>query len=139
MEENAFLSNYYPCLIRDMDFPELIYCSVLAAFQAAKTKNPEIRKKFMGIPAAAAKELGYKLKLREDWAEVKEQYMENYLREKFHDQSLHLKLMKISELIVDHSSASDTFWGVDGYVGENKLGFMLERLKTEYLQKYWPW
>lgn len=129
-----FLSNFYPCLIIDRNFPDLIYHSVEAAFQATKTLDKEERRPFTYIDASQAKMRGRHLKLRDDWEQVKDSTMEYYCRQKFSNPILRAKLMAVTEPIVEDNWWHDTYWGRCNGIGENKLGQILTKIRKEALQ-----
>jgi ribA/ribD-fused uncharacterized protein len=127
--DNRFLSNFQPCKV---EFEELEYGSVEHAYQAAKCITQKERKQFLGITAKEAKALGKKVKLREDWEQVKIDVMRSLLEQKFKSGSVlagHLILTGNQEL-VEGNWWGDTFWGVCNGKGENWLGkLLMERRK----------
>lgn len=127
--EYEFLSNFYPCRIVDKDYPELIYSSVEAAYQANKTKSKAERSKFVSLLPGKAKRLGKKLVLRADWDSVKDSIMEYYLVQKFSSPELRARLKNVSEPIVEDNYWNDTYWGICNGVGLNKLGKLLEKVR----------
>jgi predicted NAD-dependent protein-ADP-ribosyltransferase YbiA (DUF1768 family) len=66
--EYNFLSNFHPTKI---EYENMIFNSVEAAFQAAKTKSLRERTEFLNLNPSEAKRLGRRIKLRDDWEEVK--------------------------------------------------------------------
>ena len=131
--EYAFLSNFYPCNIVDRDYQGIIYKSVEAAFQAAKSKEEKIRREFSSLPPNIAKQKGRRLNLHPDWEAEKDSVMEYYCRQKFSDPVLRRKLMAVTEPIVEDNWWHDTYWGVCRGVGENKLGQILSKIREEAL------
>ena len=125
----AFLSNFYPCIV---NFEEQTFCSVEAAYQAAKTTDKESRAKFQCVRAGEAKSMGRQLQLREGWEGMKEDIMLTLLREKFSSSSLRRQLLETgAEELVEGNYWGDTFWGVYRGKGENKLGRLLMQVRGE--------
>lgn len=88
--EYAWLSDSWPAPVKldDMQFP-----NVEAAFQAAKTLDPEVRAKIASLPTPEqAKEMGHHIMVRPDWDNVKSSIMQDLLRQKFGNQELRQKL-----------------------------------------------
>ena len=76
----AFLSNMAPCA---MEYEGMRYRSVEAAFQAAKTLDPDERVPFTQMDGRQAKGSGHELVLRPDWGQVKGDIMLQLVRYKF--------------------------------------------------------
>ena len=129
--EFFFLSNFYSVTLHDIDFPEITYSSVEAAFQAAKTLNQEERRRFSSIAPGDAKRLGRRVTLRPDWETIKVSVMEAYLRQKFADTQLARRLAAVQEPIVEENTWGDRYWGVCRGTGRNELGKLLEKIKKE--------
>ena len=129
-----FLSNFYPCLIVDRNYPDLIYNSVEAAFQATKTLNREERKSLTHIDPSQARMRRRNLKLREDWENIKDSVMTYYCRQKFSDPELRRKLIAVDKPIVEDNFWKDRYWGVYNGTGQNKLGKILTKIRKEALQ-----
>ena len=134
----AFLSNYYPCAVF---YEGIAYPSVEHAFQAAKTLDMTQRYEIANMKTpGAAKRAGRKLNLRSDWEEVKEQVMEDCLREKFRDTELMVKLIGTDgHFLIEGTTWHDQCWGICtcekcGGNGENKLGKLLMKIRDEYVQ-----
>lgn len=124
-----FLSNFYPCSV---EYDGSVYPSLENAYQAAKTKDPELRKQFLTISASEAKKLGRRLTLEQDWEKRKEAVMLILLRRKF--KNLHLASLLLEtgdQELIEGNTWDDTFWGVCGGVGENRLGQLLMLVRTE--------
>lgn len=121
-----FLSNMFPCNIL---YNGINYKSVESAFQAQK--DPSRINEFINLDGFAAKKLGRKVTLRKDWETIKLSIMEDLLRVKFSDKTLHDQLLAVTEPIVEDNTWHDTFWGVCNGKGENNLGKLLEKIKNE--------
>jgi ribA/ribD-fused uncharacterized protein len=106
--------------------------STEAAYQAAKTTDPELRKPFIHMNPAQAKRAGRRLPMRPDWDAVKLQVMEDVLRIKFSVAPFRTWLLNTGdEELVEGNTWGDTFWGVCGGVGENHLGKLLMKIRAE--------
>ena len=134
--ENRFLSNFWPCKVI---LDGVTYPSVENAYQAAKTLDPEIRKKFESCTAAQSKKMSRSLKVRDDWNEVKLSVMEGLLNQKFQNGTdLWEKLKSTTpEEIVEGNTWHDNFWGVcccgkkeTCKGGENHLGKLLMKIRS---------
>lgn len=121
-----FLSNMFPCNIL---YNGINYKSVESAFQAQK--DPSRINEFINLDGFAAKKLGRKVTLRKDWETIKLSIMEDLLRVKFSDKTLHDQLLAVTEPIVEDNTWHDTFWGICNGNGENNLGKLLEKIKNE--------
>ena len=126
--EYDFLSNFYPCRIR---YGDLVFPSVEHAFQAMKSKDPDVWKQFTSGSAAQAKKLGRRIKLRPDWEIIKLPLMRNLLLAKFSRSDLKIKLKETAPLHLEETNTwGDTYWGVtpQGY-GKNHLGKLLMEVR----------
>lgn len=126
-----FLSNFWFCPI---EFGGLIYKSSEHAYQAAKTIDLQERLKIQNCDTAArAKKLGKKLKVRENWDQIKLGIMEELVRQKFtNNEDLKFKLLNTGELYLEETNGwSDFYWGVCKGVGENYLGKILMKIRDE--------
>ena len=71
-----------------------------------------------------------KVKLREDWEQVKLLVMEDLVRQKFSKDPLKDRLLSTgSEYLEETNWWKDTYWGVCNGVGENILGQILMRVR----------
>lgn len=129
-KQYRFLSNFH---VADVEFEGIVYPSTEHAFQAAKTLNIEERKKVAAAPTPKeSKYLGRRLKLREDWEEVRISVMEAVCRDKFtRHEILKACLLATGESYLEETNYwGDRFWGVDG-TGENNLGKILMKIRSE--------
>ena len=125
----AFLSNFYPCRV---EYNGLIFDSTEAAFQAQKEIHEESKRKYCNVPPNVAKSLGRRAKLRPDWEYIKDQIMYEVVKAKFiQNEDFADLLLKVSEPIVEDNTWGDTYWGRCNGIGKNKLGEILERIKSE--------
>lgn len=125
-----FLSNFAPCKVQ-LDGIE--YSSTESAYQAAKTLNPEGRRKIREAKTPGeAKKLGRTVYLREDWEEIKLDVMENLLRQKFNQHDFKKALLNTEdEELVEKNNWGDTVWGVCKGKGQNHLGKLLMKIRKE--------
>lgn len=128
---NRFLSNFYPVSIAHWG---LNFYHVEGAYVAGKTTDDNIRKHIASVSCPReVKHLGQKIKIREDWANVRVPLMEILLRKKFsRGSSLALKLLSTGQVqLVEGNHWGDTFWGECHGFGENQLGKLLMRVRDE--------
>lgn len=126
----AFLSNFYPSQIT---YDGEVYATVEHAYQAAKTLNPDERKKVRDCRTPGqAKRMGRKVTLRQDWETIKIDVMGWLVREKFRDPELIKELLETGDHeLIEGNTWGDKTWGqVDG-VGHNYLGRILMAIRTD--------
>lgn len=127
--EYHFLSNFWFCQV---SYNGLIFDSSEAAYQAAKCLDPKQRKSFVTLSAWESKYLGKKVKLRADWDSVKLGVMEDILRIKFSDPELVKMLIATGDKYLEETNWWwDRYWGVCKQIGENHLGKLLMKIRTE--------
>lgn len=134
--EYRFLSNFYPV---DVFFDGILFDNSEAAYQAQKCCSVYERVRFEALEPLEAKDLGAVTLLREDWEEVRLDVMENVLRAKF-GQNPEVKALLVATgdaVLVEGNTWGDRYWGVDvrSGEGENHLGRLLEKLRSEYAQE----
>lgn len=126
--EYAFLSNFYV---------EPDGTHVEGEFQAQKAVSPEDRDTltlvYCGLAPRFAKLRGRRLRLRQDWNEVRIDVMRELVRKKFHDHpELAAKLKATGDtLLVESNTWGDRFWGAYRGEGENHLGKILMEVRSE--------
>ena len=124
----GFLSTFYPCQIT---YDDITYINIEAAYQAQKTNNEMLRKKFMHLMPTVAIRKGRTVRLRNDWEQVKENIMYELCKLKFDKEPFRQLLLDTGELPLINRTNNDNIWGeVDGK-GENKLGIILMRIRKE--------
>lgn len=131
-DEYFFLSNFYPVEIK---LDGIVYPNAETAFQAQKTMNVEERRKFSMLRnPVQAKRLGRKVKLRDDWEEVKLDIMTEIVSQKFlqHPHLIEMLLQTGDEELVEGNKWGDRFWGVCKGKGENHLGKILMKIRDAY-------
>lgn len=128
--EFYFLSNFYES---DVTYGGITYRNNEAAFQAQKTTNKFIRMKFHQLNPSDAKKLGRQVQLREDWEQIKDQVMYEICKAKFEQNpDLRAKLLATGdEILVEGNTWGDRIWGAVYGVGENRLGRILMRVRSE--------
>ena len=127
-----FLSSMYPCKI---DFGDITYPSVENAFQAAKTTKLDDKFIIAKLKPSESKYYGRnRIKMRNDWNDIKLDIMYQLVKIKFSDPVLKQLLIDTAgEDIIEDNNWGDTFWGVCGGIGQNQLGKILMKVRTELL------
>lgn len=131
-DEYFFLSNFYPVEIK---LDGIVYPNAETAFQAQKTLDVEERRKFSMLKnPVQAKRLGRKVKLRDDWEEVKLDIMTEVVSQKFlqHPHLIEMLLQTGDEELIEGNKWGDRFWGVCKDKGENHLGNILMKIRDAY-------
>lgn len=87
--------------------------------------------------ASQAKAAGKKVLLREDWDQIKVDVMTEVVRLKFQQNpELRTKLLSTGDaLLVEGNWWKDTFWGVCNGIGNNHLGQILMKVRSEINEK----
>lgn len=133
-DEYYFLSNFYECPVK---YNGYLFNSAEAAFQASKSDT--VDPKFCTMSPGEAKSAGRKVKLREDWEEVKDAIMRDVLLAKFTlNEDLRCKLIATGDaILIEGNTWHDNYWGVckcgtcvfrERY---NKLGILLMDVRQE--------
>ena len=125
-----FLSNFYPVSIM---LEGNVYLSAEHAFQAAKTADPLEQQKIREmLTPGKAKRAGRQVTLRPNWEQNKLRVMEALVRQKFNHPDLRDKLLATgNKILVEGNTWGDTFWGVCRGKGENHLGKILMKVRSE--------
>lgn len=130
----SFLSNFATVVF---NYDGVLYTSVEAAFQAAKTDDIELKRRIAQYSPVEAKKFGRELPLRKDWLEVRVPIMKELLRLKFNSDLLGHRqaLLDTGDAYLEEGNAHhDTFWGTCDGVGENQLGKLLMEIREEIRQ-----
>ncbi len=126
-----FLSNFWPATI---EYEGITYPSVEHAYQASKTTNVADRKRIAAIsdPADAKRE-GRLLALRDDWDIAKFKVMEDCIRLKFtkHPELAAELLATGDAKLEEGNNWNDQIWGVYKGEGQNRLGKILMKVRSE--------
>jgi ribA/ribD-fused uncharacterized protein len=105
------------------------------AYQAAKSMDPQVRRKIQGAGSPGeAKRLGRNVILRSDWDEIKLSVMEDLLRQKFGSKNIGMSamLLRTGTLeLIEGNTWGDVYWGVCNGKGENHLGKLLMKIRQE--------
>ena len=130
IDEFAFLSNFYPSPVR---FEGRSYSTVEHAYQAAKSTDENIRKMIAEAKSAGiAKKLGRSVELRSGWESIRLQVMLDLIRQKFSNPFLRDAWIATGEAeLTEGNYWNDRFWGVCRGVGENNLGKILMKVRSE--------
>jgi len=145
--ENKEFSNFYET---NFKVDGIEYKSAEHAFEAIKAKTFGDEETFAKIlkakSAQSAKSFGNKVKefKEEVWKEKQDEVMKSILRAKFtQNLDLRKKLLDTEEKVLANADSRDRYWGIGTsantsvakdpkkWKGENKLGKMLEALRTE--------
>lgn len=134
----AFLSNF---ILVPIEFEGALYRSVEHAYIAAKTTDETLRAHVRTLKKPSdAKKWGKTIPLREDWDSVKDNFMENFLRQKFSVKNTELltKLILVEDEIVEENYWHDVYWGkctckTHLGSGQNRLGQILTQIRAEAL------
>jgi len=129
--EWRFLSNFWPSTLT---IEGIRYHSVEHAYQAMKTLDLEARQRISLLAYAKdAKRVGRTVILRPGWKDMRVAVMNNLVRQKF-NQDVWLRQMLLSTgdaELVEGNNWGDRFWGVSRGVGENVLGKILMKVRSE--------
>jgi len=126
-----FLSNFYPVRIK---YQGIIYPTSEHAFQASKSLDPEVRKRFSTYKTPGiAKRMGRKVDLRPDWESVKVKVMMQIVYRKFRQHPVLAKrlLATGNQDLIEGNTWNDTYWGVCRGQGKNYLGKILMKVRKE--------
>jgi len=110
----------------------LTYKSVENWYQANKAIDEDDYVKIMTATINGSKQLGKKIKIREDWAEVRFNVMFKGLVAKVEQHPDFMeKLRETKDLIIEWNNWNDKVWGVDHStgLGRNALGIQLMYLR----------
>lgn len=131
----SFLSNFHPAPVRvdHMDFMTSEH-----AFQALKTVDHGDRCRIAGLKTPGqAKAAGKKVKLRDNWNDIRVEVMRQVLICKF-DQNPDLaqKLIETGDAeLIEGNTWNDTFWGVCRGKGQNNLGKLLMEIRAKLRER----
>ena len=137
--ETRYLSNFAPAeVVLDGE----VFPTTEHAFQAAKTLDKAAREKIRNGTPGQAKRLGRKIKIRDNWDEMRLSTMESLLRQKFLTDNEHGKKLMATgtQEIVEGNSWHDQFWGScdcpECYEdGLNHLGKLLMKIRADLLEE----
>lgn len=129
--EYRWLSNFWPVEIVRAD--GIAYPSAEHAYVAAKILDLPTRRALAAMASAGqVKRAGRALELRSDWDKVKQTEMLSILRLKFQQPGLAERLRATgSAELIEGNTWGDTYWGVCCGKGQNILGKLLMRVRSE--------
>lgn len=138
--EYFFLSNFYEG--EKFIYNGMEYTNAECAFQSQK--NPSKKQLFEGLRPSDAKKLGRVIDLREDWESVKDSIMFEVCYAKFY-QSKELTRLLLStgdDYLMEGNFHGDRYWGktysqkYGQWIGENKLGTILMKVRSKLKEEY---
>ena len=123
-----FLSNFYNA---DVECFGYRFRNNEAAFQAAKC--PQRMAEFCELNPSDAKRLGRRVALRKDWESVKDDVMYQVCSAKFgQNRELAKLLVETGDaVLIEGNTWGDRVWGAVDGVGENRLGKILMKIRSE--------
>lgn len=135
----AFLSNFHPTPIEvtivthDGDEVTVTSPTVEHAYQAYKATNRNDALWVNGQTGPKdTKRAGRKIQVRPDWEEIKLDVMEMLLRKKFSIEKYAERLRNTGDAQLEEGNWwGDKFWGVHKGIGENHLGRLLMKIRSE--------
>lgn len=123
-----FLSNFWEAKV---EFEGVIYPSVENAYQAAKVPA-NFRDKFYLATPGQCKRFGQNVPLPMGWEEKKLEVMEQLVRAKFKNPELKEKLLSTGHCELQEGNTwGDQFWGISRGKGQNNLGKILMKVRSE--------
>lgn len=126
--EHRWLSNFAPAAVM---FNQLYYPTVENAYQAAKTNDIGHQRQLVTITPGQAKRVGKTFRLSADWDDRKLAVMDDLLWQKFQLPLYRMKLLATGDcMLVEGNTWGDKFWGVCEGEGENHLGKLLMKIRT---------
>ena len=136
-----FLSNFHPCKIEHQG---IIYPSVEHFYVAMKCNNEQNLDgrhwtigDFREMISKTAnpglvKKIGQKIQVRKDWDNKRLEFMNWAVSEKFKDNDLRELLLSTGDMmLIEGNVWKDSYWGVFNGKGENKLGKILMKIRSE--------
>lgn len=133
-KEYFYLSNFYNVKIC---YEGLIFENAEAAFQAQKTHDENLKKRFCKLNPSEAKKLGRRVKLIPTWEAIKILVMYEVVLAKFsQNRSIMDKLISTGNVYLEEGNDwGDKFWGTVNGEGRNELGKILMKVRDELREK----
>ena len=105
-----------------------------------KTKEPKMREKILNLKKSGdIKRFGRKIKVRDDWEEIKIDIMYKGVEEKFkQNKILQKKLLSTWGMILQEGNTwGDEFWGINlkNGSGKNILGRIIMKVRLDLMEK----
>ncbi len=131
-DEYRFLSNFF---LSEVNYKGVIWPSSEHLYQALKTLDLIKREEIRQATPGKAKRLGKKVEMRSDWDEVKDQIMSDVVWLKFsQNPELAQKLIETGDAeLIEGNWWGDTYWGVCKGKGQNKLGEILQGIRSRLM------
>lgn len=127
-----FLSNYYPAAVC---LDGAWYPAVENAYQAAKTRDPEVRERIAAADPDEAKRLGRLSLDQPGWEEMKVAVMRGLVGQKFRDERMRRLLLSTGTAeLVEGNDWGDDFWGMCGGRGQNFMGLILMAVRARAIR-----
>lgn len=130
----AAFSNFY---VKDFEYKGFVWTCSEGAFQAMKSFDENDWKRMSRMNPSEVKRAGRRLKLREDWEEVKDDVMYDVCLTKFSQdqEAKELLLSTGNAKLIEGNTWGDRYWGVVDGVGKNKLGKTLMKVRETLKNK----
>lgn len=127
---NRFLSNFYPS---PFEYGNFLFQTNEHFYQAMKATNQTDLGYVISAPVPhEAKKIGRQITCRSDWDMIKLEVMETGLRAKFQIPHLASQLVQTGDAYLQETNNwGDTYWGVYNGQGENHLGQLLMKIRSE--------
>jgi len=134
--KHRFLSNFYE-LPQKIEYDGVEYTNTECAYQASKYLRIETRQQFAALPAKEAYQLKKRLRIeRPNWEQDKFAVMLDLLRLKFAIPELRTMLIATgNKELIEGNTWGDTCWGVCNGRGDNNLGKLLMKVRSECISK----
>ena len=129
--EYRWLSNFWICKIK---YDGIVFSSVEAAYQAAKTTDYKSRAIIATLAPGDAKRSGRQVNIRKDWENAKVGIMKELISQKFSDPGLRKKLLATGDAeLQEGNNWNDVFWGISLKTGKgaNTLGKILMQVRSD--------
>lgn len=133
-KDHRFLSNFEPVpILVSLRGEPVMFPTTEHAYQAMKVLNINFWRYVADDPdPRMAKSIGGACLLRKDWEQVKDEIMYQVNLEKYKDSRMRLLLMDTGRAeLIENNWWRDSVWGVFQNRGENKLGKILMRIRSE--------
>ncbi|QHJ72889.1 swarming motility protein [Proteus phage 2207-N35] len=131
--EYRWLSNFFKC---DVVLWGQKFNTVENAYQSSKCDNMTDWLMMVNCKTPSeAKSKGRTINIRKDFDSVKLDIMYELLLQKFSDPYFKNKLIQTgNRLIIEGNRWGDTYWGVCDGIGDNHLGNLIMKIRTELIE-----
>jgi N-glycosidase YbiA len=125
-----FLSNFH---FVNVEYDGMVYRTTEHAYQAAKTFDIEARERIQRMTAPRdARAAGQLVKYRDDWEQIKDDVMYDLTCQKYAYDPLRSMLLETSDAYLEETNTwGDRYWGVCQGTGQNKLGKILMKVRSD--------